>query len=250
MFLFDKETKDKSGVYAIINKVNSKLYVGSASCFYNRLHAHYSELINNKHSNSYLQNSWNEYGEESFDFEIIELVDIINDNKDNLIEREQYWLDYHQSYIRDKGYNLQPCSKSALGFKHSEETIRKRSIMMTGSGNHNYGKVTPPEVRKKISEGNKGKMLGIKFTEDHKRKISKSLRKKYSKARRDNIGRGRTGKCLGEENPFSKLTNEIVLEIREKYAKGDTSHKKLAKEYNIGKTTVSHIVKRESWKHI
>lgn len=251
MFLFDKETKNKSGVYAIINKVNSKLYVGSASSFYRRWHSHYSDLINNKHSNSYLQNSWNEYGEESFDFEIIEFIDIVDGDKDNLIEREQYWLDYYQSYIRDKGYNLQPCSKNALGFKHSEETKEKQSIRMTGSGNFNYGRITPPEVKEKISESLKGKMLGIKFTEDHKRKISKAQKgKKLTKKHTENISKSKIGKYDGEKNPSAKLTAKEVLEIREKYVSGNYSYGDLGKEYNIAGVHVGKIIKRKAWKNI
>jgi len=250
MFLFDKETKNKSGVYAIINKVNNKLYVGSASCFYNRLHAHYSELINNKHANSYLQNSWNEYGEESFYFEIIEFVDII-ENKDLLIEREQYWLDYYQSYIRDKGYNLQPCSKNALGYKHSEETKKKLSKLRSGKGNHNYGKVTPPEVREKISESLKGKMLGVKFTEDHKRKISKANRgKKMSDDAIKKSSESRKGMYIGEKNPSAKLTINQVIEIREKYTSGNYSYSDLGKEYGVDRMHIGSIIRRKTWKHI
>jgi hypothetical protein len=54
----------------------------------------------------------------------------------------------------------------------------------------------------------------------------------------------------GEASPMSMLTNDIVLEIRAKYAKGDTTHRKLAEEYGISHTTVGYIINRIMWHHI
>ena len=54
----------------------------------------------------------------------------------------------------------------------------------------------------------------------------------------------------GEASPMSMLTNDIVLEIRAKYAKGDTTHRKLAEEYGISHTTVRYIINRKMWHHI
>ena len=54
----------------------------------------------------------------------------------------------------------------------------------------------------------------------------------------------------GEASPMSMLTNDIVLEIRAKYAKGDTTHRKLAEEYGISHTTVRYIINRIMWHHI
>lgn len=54
----------------------------------------------------------------------------------------------------------------------------------------------------------------------------------------------------GENNPFSKLNNEIVLKIREKYETGNYSYTKLGSEYNISKSSIAKIIKKESWGHI
>lgn len=60
----------------------------------------------------------------------------------------------------------------------------------------------------------------------------------------------------GQDNKNSKLTNNQVLEIRSKYKRGvnqyDTGYglQRLANEYNVGQTTISHIIKNENWTHI
>lgn len=48
--------------------------------------------------------------------------------------------------------------------KHpSEETRRKRSVALSGEKNPMWGKVTSPEIRKKISIGNKGKKRSLEI---------------------------------------------------------------------------------------
>lgn len=49
----------------------------------------------------------------------------------------------------------------------------------------------------------------------------------------------------------AKLTEQDVLDIRRKYAEGNTSHFKLASEYNIDSTdTIGRILRRKTWTHI
>ena len=55
---------------------------------------------------------------------------------------------------------------------------------------------------------------------------------------------------MGENAPSAKLTSEKVLEIREKYSNGGFSYNKLASEYEMGKTQIARIIKRECWTHI
>lgn len=43
------------GIYQITNKHNNKKYIGKSGNLFNRWDKHISDLINNKHSNKYLQ---------------------------------------------------------------------------------------------------------------------------------------------------------------------------------------------------
>jgi hypothetical protein len=63
-----------------------------------RKRCHLTNLQKNKHHSYKLQNSWNKHGEESFKFEIIEQC-----NRDHILHREQYWIDYYDSF--KNGYN-------------------------------------------------------------------------------------------------------------------------------------------------
>lgn len=88
------------GIYKIINVVNNKFYVGSAVKFSKRRARHFSELRNNKHPNSKLQNAWNKYGESAFIFAIVEEVT----DKEQLLSIENKWL--KECVGKDYCYNI------------------------------------------------------------------------------------------------------------------------------------------------
>lgn len=140
--------KMNSGIYIIKNIKNNKIYVGSSSDLKRREKYHFNMLLNNKHDNSYLQRSYNKYGRESFIFEIIEYID----RKDNLLDKENYWIKYYDSNNRSCGYNLRKYASSNLGIKWSEEVKKKISNSLLGEKNHNFGMHPSDEERRKISE--------------------------------------------------------------------------------------------------
>jgi hypothetical protein len=59
--------------------------------------------------------------------------------------------------------------------------------------------------------------------------------------------KGRRFKTFGENNPNSKLTHSQVDEIRRLYLLGNTSYKKLGKQFNITDVQVGNIIRRDMW---
>lgn len=110
-------------VYRIINIYNGKFYVGSAYDINKRLYRHLYMLINKKHENGYLQNSWNKYGENCFCIEILDVC-----SKETVRLYEQYWLDILEPFNRDVGYNISKNSTAPMdGRKHTSEALAKIS---------------------------------------------------------------------------------------------------------------------------
>jgi len=103
-------------IYKITNNIDQKLYIGSAVYYSKRIDLHLYRLRRNIHHNPYLQNSWNKYGKDNFKFEILEQVD----SKENLIKREQYYIDLYKVYDREFGYNINKKAESRLGGKMPE----------------------------------------------------------------------------------------------------------------------------------
>jgi group I intron endonuclease len=90
-----------SGIYKITCKKTGKFYIGSSVNINKRLNEHKRILRQNKHSNKYLQNTWNRYREQNFRFEIIEIIHDIS----QLLIREQWWLDNTKCYDEKIGFN-------------------------------------------------------------------------------------------------------------------------------------------------
>lgn len=126
--------------------------------------SHYHLLCKNAHHNSHLQNAWNKYGEDAFEFEVVEKC-----SKDKLLEREQYWIDYYHVYDNQYGYNICRTAGNTSGRQFSEETknkIRKARLgvkmsepmkakiraRMSGVGNIMYGRHHTEESKQKMRE--------------------------------------------------------------------------------------------------
>lgn len=110
-----------SYVYGIYCIENDSIYIGSTVNLKKRIQRHSYYLRNNKHHSFKLQRVCNKYGIESLFVVKIELC-----VENQLINREQYWIDKLNSY-----YNGLNCSKTALyhrTFKLTEEQINKSII--------------------------------------------------------------------------------------------------------------------------
>jgi hypothetical protein len=65
---------------------------------------------------------------------------------------------------------------------------------------------------------------------------------------RDKITKGRQAK--GEGITGSKLTIEKVVEIRRRYAAGESDQPTLAREYGVGVATVCQAISGKTWAHV
>jgi group I intron endonuclease len=104
-----KERQKPAGVFQIKNTVNGKVLLGSSLNLEGPLNAHKFMLSVGSHRNKALQQEWNEYGEDKFVFEILEVVQVKDDPnfnlKDELTLLEQIWLEELQPF-GERGYNL------------------------------------------------------------------------------------------------------------------------------------------------
>lgn len=141
--------KKVSGIYYIRNNDNQKLYIGSAISIFHRLAQHKRLLRKSKHFNSHLQSAWNKYGEKAFEFEIL-----CNCSLDELITKEEYYIQTFSSNIPSKGYNKRLDCSTNLGTKASEETRKKLSIS-------HLGHKRSPEAHKKIIDSQKIKVCQL-----------------------------------------------------------------------------------------
>lgn len=141
---------NEAGIYMIKNIVNRKCYIGSASILRKRRDLHFFQLNKNIHPNTHLQNAWNKYSANCFEFIVLQILD---KKKEVLISIEQKWIDWY-----NPEYNLCRIAGSQLGIKRSQET----KLKMKHNRKHNE------ETKLKISLANKGRKLSEITKEKHK----------------------------------------------------------------------------------
>ena len=113
----------KSGIYKITNKLNGRIYIGSAKCFKTRWKGHENSLRKNRHSNGFLQADYNKCGTEQFVFEIIETVE--GSKEERLLKEESYITQYYGNGC----YNFNKYATSPEGYvcKNPEERSKNMS---------------------------------------------------------------------------------------------------------------------------
>lgn len=189
-----------SGIYKIRNLKNGKVYIGQSIDTNRRFRQHKNSI--NKNIICSLYRAINKYGIENFEFVVLEYIT----DKEKLTEKEQFWLDYYQSYNPEFGYNICKEAESMRGFNCTEETKRKIALA-------NKGRKCKPfteEHRKHLSEAMKGKnrkpkseefkikvsnkLKGRVFSKEHKEKLSSNhsksknwLGKKHSEESKDKM---------------------------------------------------------------
>lgn len=140
--------------------------------------------------------------------------------------------------------NLTDGGEGCLGLVHTEEARLKMGIPNKGkaiSEEHrkiislfHTGKVTSEETKRKMSEaasGEKNHRYGKKSSES-------TILKQIKSAKR------------GEENKASKLTEKDILEIRRMHSECNYSSRKIAKMFDIARSSISNVLNKKTWKHI
>lgn len=149
----------KPGIYCIRNIINNKVYIGKARNIYTRINQHrcaFRKGTKGEH-NDYFFNSWVKYGEENFEYFVLEYLEI---NEELFKERELYWMKIYDSCNRKKGYNLR--QDSCTNMIVHEETSKKIS----------------KRLKKEWKEGNRkdhGKKLSQNWETNIGRKENQSL---------------------------------------------------------------------------
>jgi group I intron endonuclease len=118
-----------SGIYSIINRNNLKIYIGSGVRLNHRWTEHRHDLAKRGHHSRYFQRA---FDKDPSAFEIYLIEEMPNAQKDALIEREQFWMEFYKSYLPENGYNISPRADSCQGIKRDPEYVARVSAALKG----------------------------------------------------------------------------------------------------------------------
>ena len=160
-------------IYKITNKINGKIYIGK----HEGTESDYERYMG---SGLLIRRAYEKYGVDNFIKETLEICE----KKEILEEREKYWIKKYNSQNKEIGYNI---TEGGTGgdtlSNHPDIKIIVEKISKAGKG-----RVFTEEHRKKLSKsslGNtKGKSnKGIKKSQDHIEKLRQAAKKQWERQR-------------------------------------------------------------------
>lgn len=234
------------GIYKITNLINKKIYIGQSINIEKRWQAHRTRPFNKNDSqyDSPLYRSIRFYGLNNFSFEVLEECE-----KEELNDREIFYIDYFQSFNNEKGYNLTKGGYSPpLNSKISDSDLKQIYDLLI------YSTLSEEEIAKKFNVSQRyisGINLGeYKIQTNYtyplrKEKIIK-IQKYFCIDCGKEISSNKAKRCVNCANKFQRkverpnresLKNEIrtqsFLSLSKKYGVSDTAIRKWCKQYNL-----------------
>jgi len=208
------------GIYLIKSKIDSRKYIGSTIDFKKRKICHLKTLKKNKHHSIKLQRFYNKYGKDFLIFKFIEYCDF---NKKDLIEREQFYINFYNSY--KKGFNSKPFADNSLGVKLTKKAKMKISVANKGN-KYCLGRILSDVTKNKMRKKAIGRKQSI-------RTINKRVKK--------NKGKKRSIEAIQKTiKKTQKLTYKQVQEIKNLLKIG-IYQKDIAKMFNVCQRTICRI---------
>lgn len=148
------EPSSDIGIYSITSP-SGKVYIGQSSHLKKRKYEHFRLLAKGEHTNRFMQNVYNKYTDQM----VFSVVEYLEDTC-KLTEREQYWMDFFDSY--ESGMNLTPAAASTVGCVRTEEQRKVISDITSEYWGREENRLAQSLRKKKFIENNP----------DHKLKMS------------------------------------------------------------------------------
>jgi group I intron endonuclease len=202
-------------IYKVTNKINNKIYIGqTVNKLIYRKKGHVKST--EKGSTTYFHCAIRRYGIEMFSWKIIDKVN----SKEELNNKEQYWIKKYKSNIKEFGYNLTSGGKQ--NGKYNDEVKQKISIKLTG-------KKASEEAKLNISKGLKGRKItwkgkisksniGKHFADENtKIKMSKGQLERYKNKPKEKASK-KTKKLMSKSQKERFKANPIVYSEERKLA--------------------------------
>ena len=170
-------------IYLITNKINDKKYVGLTKFTIEKRWKDHITTAYRRKKKYAIHNAIKKYGEKSFEIILLE--------SDAPKEREQYWIEYHDSY--NTGYNLTLGGDGTSGWHPNED--QKKTISENTRLAHKEGRID---------------RRGTNQTECTKKKISTALIERYQHIPHHTLGRKHS------EESIEKMKGRVVCEETKK----------------------------------
>lgn len=246
---------DVPGIYAIIHLPSGKRYIGSSRNLRDRWRSHLKALKAGKHHCAYLQNAWNKYGADQFEFQILEQClgeGVI------LVAREQAWIDRYKKKLYNARKLAEPWAVDLMdedGRKEYSEKMRQNIAKFWD---------VQPTVEKVCELC--GKTFKTRNVTKPTRYCGRSCRQRIRVLRGSEDAQFTCQVCGKEftgnkhkkpktcsphcgQRVKSVFKESDIVSIIERAVAMETM-RSIAESYGTDKTTIKNIVDRDTWSHV
>lgn len=227
-------------IYKWTNNLNNKVYIGKAVDVAKRLRG-YRHEVNRGHTRPIIS-AIRKYGFENFTFSIIENCDNLSNAE--LLEREQYWIDFYDAKNLEKGYNLLDATETPLeafsqGSKNIKVRLNEEKVLDIREMIFNQH-ISPAEVYK---------MYASEISYDA---FTKAYRGVTWKNTDTSMIRNLNSEVARKGNPKAKLTVKDVKEIRRLAEEEQWTVSEIYDKFLgiCSRGTIKRVVNYETWKNI
>lgn len=230
-------------IYGIKNKKNNLYYIGQTINKSTRKYRHLNDLKNQKHPNYHLQNAYNKYGENYFEFEILEVIEDYSTIKD----RENFWIEKIGYYNIDKGRTgftpkaLRNMSEAQIGKASSRRILTNEQVLNFLSIEEFIGDFSRPFSR--IISCNRivprNILDGSTYQKETKEYLSLSLEERFKILERS---------CAEYDLELERLTKKSASVVWFLYRNKNYTKKKISKILKKNIRSIDRILKQETLK--
>ncbi len=210
-----------TGVYAIENTVNGRVYVGQTLMnFGDRRDSHFSLLRNGKHRCVEMQADFAQHGECAFRFVVLARC-----GREDIDRLESEFI----AKYRESGAAYNKCGGGRSGYVGVPMSDHAKQLVGAKNREHNLGRKASDATKRKMSATRKGRVRGA-LTDEWKHSLSVSH--------------------AGERSVLAKLTEDQVREIRALRRDEKLSYSEIGRRFGVTYQCVSDICNYKRWKYI
>lgn len=233
--------KNVCGIYLIRNKINNKIYIGQSVNIYRRWQEHLRSAQPNKYSKKSLRDSnapihlaMQKYKIENFEISLLEKC-----SKEQLNEKEIYWIALLKSNNSSIGYNITNGGQDNFALRGE---------------NHSQAKLSQQDVNQIIRLLETTSLTFSEIGNKYNVSTSTICMINTGKSWNSNLSypiRKCSNGLKGEKNSQAKFTEKQVIEIRKLYSQGKTLKDIPQKYKNIASdSAIRAIMYNKTYKHL
>lgn len=219
-----------SGIYVIRCKITMSLYVGQSKRIINRWLEHNGRLLKGIHTNKHLQNAFNKYGINEFEFAIIEYTEA---DKKVLDARERYWIKYYRRIFgyhnvynyNDGGGGADVTPEWREHLSNIEKKVWEDEVLRAEQSTRTKEQWQDTKIRERREEGLRRYYRSEKGKESNSRKTKKTWKDPEIRERRKE-GLRRYFSTEESRNKCSRASKRIYEQpgVREKVGEASRRH--------------------------